>query len=191
MTTNPTAAQRILHIDASARETGSASRALSADVLDRITDGPASVTRRDLSTPLPFIDEIWVGATFTPAAERNDTQRDKLALSDTLVDELAAADTVVIGTPIYNFAVPAALKAWVDQVARVGRTFNYTAEGPKGLLTGKRAVIAVASGGTKIGSELDFATGYLRHVLGFLGIEDVTIVTGDTIEAALPRTHAA
>lgn len=191
LTRTPSAPTRILHIDASARTIGSATRALSANVVSRISDGPATVTRRDLGTPLPFIDETWVGATFTPPADRTTAQHEKLALSDSLVDELERADTIVIGTPIYNFGVPAALKAWVDQVARVGRTFNYTAEGPKGLLTGKRAVIAVASGGTEIGSDLDFATGYLRHVLGFLGIDDVTVVTGDTVDAELPVKHAA
>ncbi len=93
--------------------------------------------------------------------------------------EVQAADTIVIGLPIYNFGVPAALKAWIDLIARAGVTFQYSAEGPKGLLTGKHAIVAVASGGTEIGSDIDFASGYIRHVLGFVGITDVTFIRAD------------
>jgi FMN-dependent NADH-azoreductase len=180
---------RILHIDASARQTDSRSRSLSADIVRRLH--AADVTRRDLAKGIPLIDEAWVGATFTPADHRTAEQRAVLGFSDTLVDEVVAADTIVIGTPIYNFAVPAALKAWIDQVARVGRTFNYTAYGPVGLLEGKRAIVAIASGGTEVGSDIDHATGYLRHVLGFIGIDDVTFVTADTLDETLLARSAA
>lgn len=119
----------------------------------------------------------------------------KLALSDTLVGELKSADTIVIGTPVYNFAVPAALKAWIDLVARARETFQYTEDGPVGLLQGKKAYVIIASGGTKVGSEIDFAGNYLKHVLGFIGITDVTIVAADQLmmepknrEVALART---
>jgi len=181
----------ILHLDASARRAGSATRALSGAVVDRLAGTDTRVTYRDLAPGLPVIDAAWVEATFTPADRRTDAQRQVLGLSDRLVDELAEADTIVIGTPIYNFAIPAALKAWIDLVARVGRTFRYTAAGPVGLLEGKRAIVAVASGGTKIGSEIDFATGYLRHVLGFLGITDVTVVTADTVDEVVSLATAA
>ncbi|MEO1153157.1 MAG: NAD(P)H-dependent oxidoreductase [Pseudomonadota bacterium] len=170
----------ILRIDASARRTGSVTRQLTDDILARF--GPAEVTTRDLlTTPVPQISEAWVAANFTPADRRSADQVATLAVSDTLVGELQAADTIVIGLPIYNFGVPAALKAWIDQVARAGVTFQYSAEGPVGLLTGKRAVVAVASGGTEAGSEIDFATGYVRHVLAFLGITDVTFVAADRL----------
>jgi FMN-dependent NADH-azoreductase len=86
---------------------------------------------------------------------------------------------LVIGAPIYNFAPPAALKLWIDQIARARETFRYTETGPVGLLTGKRAVIVTASGGTAVGSEIDFATGYLRHILGFVGVTDVEIIAAD------------
>ncbi|MEQ8367502.1 MAG: NAD(P)H-dependent oxidoreductase, partial [Roseicyclus sp.] len=118
-------------------------------------------------------------ANFTPADARSDDQKAKLALSDDLVAELKAADTIVIGLPIYNFGVPAALKAWVDQVARAGVTFQYSEYGPKGLLDGKRAIVVVASGGTEAGSDIDFATGYIRHVLAFIGITEVDFVAAD------------
>ncbi len=172
--------QTILRIDASARRTGSISRELNDRLIDRFAaEGPVAVTTRDLTQALPQIDEDWIGANFTPAEDRTDAQREKLALSDTLVAELQAADTLIIGLPIYNFGVPAALKAWIDLVARAGLTFRYTAEGPRGLLEGKRAIITVASGGTEVGSEIDFATGYIRHVLGFIGIEDVQFIRAD------------
>lgn len=168
----------VLKLDASARRDGSVTRALTGRIAAQLA--PRRVIARDLAaSPLPQIDETWVEANFTPAGQRSPEQAARLAQSDALVAELAAADTVVIGLPIYNFGVPAALKAWVDLVARAGVTFRYTAGGPEGLLAGKRAILAVASGGTAVGSEIDFATGYMRHVLGFLGIEDVTVVRAD------------
>jgi FMN-dependent NADH-azoreductase len=172
----------ILRIDASARRTGSVTRDLADRVVARLA--PRKVIHRDLAAePVPQIDEGWVAASFTPAEARSADQRAALALSDSLLAEIEAADTLVIGLPIYNFGVPAALKAWVDQVARAGRSFRYTAEGPVGLLQGKRAVVVVASGGVEAGSGSDFATGYIRHVLGFIGIDAVEIVTADRIVA--------
>ncbi len=171
----------ILHIDASARHQQSVSRALSAEAVENIGGGAANVTvtRRDLANGLPQVDESWVGANFTPKAARTDEQRSVLELSDALVDELRAANVIVIGMPVYNFSVPAALKAWIDQVARVGETFAYTETGPKGLLDGKSVIVTFASGGVALGSDYDFASGYLRHFLGFLGITDVKFITSD------------
>lgn len=167
----------VLHIDSSARLTGSTTRDLSARIVARL--GAGRIIRRDLARPLPQIDEAWVTANFTPAGERTAEQRERLAQSDALVREVMEADTLVIGAPIYNFSVPTGLRAWIDLVARAGLTFQYTEAGPKGLLEGKRAIIAVASGGTKVGSEIDFATTYLTHVLGFIGITDVEIIAAD------------
>jgi len=172
--------QTILRIDASMRRAGSVTRELTDKVLERLDrDRTARVIGRDLAGGLPQIDEAWIDANFTEADDRTPDQRAALALSDRLVAELQTADTVVIGMPVYNFGVPAALKAWIDQVARARVTFRYTPEGPVGLLEGKRAVIVAASGGTGIDSEIDFATPYLRHVLGFIGIEDVTVIVAD------------
>jgi FMN-dependent NADH-azoreductase len=172
--------RHILRIDASARRSGSVSRDLVGKIIARIAPS-ATVTTRDLADGMPLIDEAWVGANFTPADDRTEEQRAILALSDTLVAELQAADTLVIGLPIYNFGVPATLKAWIDQIARAGVTFRYSEYGPRGLLEGKRAIVAVASGGTEAGSDIDFATGYIRHVLGFIGITDVEFVTADRL----------
>ncbi|WP_092066057.1 FMN-dependent NADH-azoreductase [Poseidonocella pacifica] len=168
----------ILRLDASARRENSVTRELSGAITERL--GADRVIHRDLAqTPLPQLDEAWVGANFTPADQRDDAQKAALALSDSLIEELRAADVIVIGVPIYNFGAPAALKAWVDLVARAGVTFRYTDEGPKGLLDGKRAILAVASGGVGAGSEVDFASNYMRHVLGFIGVTDVDIVAAD------------
>ena len=172
-----THAPYILRVDAIARRNGSSSRALTDALIARL--GAAAVVSRDLTEALPFVTENWVHANFTDAAERTEEQKAELALSDLLVAELFAADILVIGSPVYNFGIPAALKAWIDMVARARKTFHYTDNGPKGLLTGKKAYVLMASGGTEIGSEIDFASGYLRHVLGFIGIDDVTIIAAD------------
>ncbi len=183
----------ILHIDASARREGSATRELSNRIVKHLNAG--RIIRRDLATPLPLLTEDWIAANFTPADQRDEVQRDQLALSDDLVTELQQADTIVIGLPIYNFSVPAAFKAWIDLVARVGLTFSYTENGPKGLLEGKRAVLAIASGGTAVGSDIDFATDYAKHVLGFIGINNVDVVAADRMaldaEAALNNARQA
>lgn len=183
----------VLHIDSSARSESSVTRSLSAEITQKL--GAARVIRRDLSAPLPLLDEAWVGANFTPADQRTEDQKALLALSDSLIAELKEADTIVIGAPIYNFSVPSTLKAWIDLVARVGVTFQYSETGPKGLLEGKRAIIAVASGGTQAGSDVDFATTYLRHVLGFIGITEVELVAADLLavdaEGSLAKAKSA
>ncbi|MFY1708670.1 FMN-dependent NADH-azoreductase [Tritonibacter scottomollicae] len=169
--------QTVLHIDSSARLSGSVSRDLTAQVVERL--GAKEVIRRDLATPLPLLDEAWIGANFTPADQRSDDQKATLALSDALVAELERVDTVVIGAPVYNFTVPTTLKAWIDLVARVGKTFQYTEAGPEGLLKGKRAIVVIASGGTEAGSDIDYASRYLQHMLGFIGITDIELVAAD------------
>lgn len=186
----------LLRIDASARRTGSISRTLNDRLIKRFqSKAETQVITRDLAEPLPLIDEAWIGANFTPADDRTEAQREILALSDTLVGELQAADTILIGLPIYNFGVPAALKAWIDLVARAGLTFRYTADGPKGLLDGKRAIISVASGGTEAFSDIDYATTHLKHVLGFIGITEVEVIRADRaaidMEGTVQAAHDA
>ena len=184
--------QTILQIDTSARVQGSTSRQLSTRIAAKLG---GKITRRDLNAGVPQIDETWIAANFTPADQRTEAQTAALALSDSLIAEIMEADVLVIGVPVYNFGVPAALKAWIDQIARTGVTFKYAETGPKGLLSGKRAILAVASGGTRVGSEIDFATGYMRHILGFIGITDVEIIAADALmvdaDAALAKAEAA
>ena len=171
----------ILHIDASGRGKPSVSRQLSNEIVQKISSDQTNVTYRDVSQGLSFVDETMIGAYYTHKAERSDEQHQAIALSDTIVGELMEADTVVIGMPIYNFSMPAGFKTWSDLAARVGETFTYTENGPVGLLEGKKAYVAVASGGTKVGSEIDFLTPWLRHFLGFIGISDVEIVQAEAI----------
>ncbi len=188
-------ALRILEINAAARYDGSISRKLAADLSNALADrfGNADVKRRDLAKGLPFIDEEWVTANSTPEEERSEHHRKTLSYSDELVAELQDADVLVIGAPIYNFSVPAVLKAWIDMVARARLTFRYTETGPRGLLTGKKAYVVVPSGGVPVGSEMDFATPYLRHALAFIGITEVEFVGaqgadrdgGQALDAAL------
>jgi FMN-dependent NADH-azoreductase len=120
-------------------------------------------------------------ANLTPAGQRTPEQAELAAIADTLIAELQAADTIVIASPVYNFGPPATLKAWADLVARAGTTFRYTATGPQGLLKGKKAFLAMASGGTPMGSEIDFMSRWLVLFLGFLGISDVEMVAADGI----------
>ena len=185
-------ANHILHINTSARTNGSQSRELSAKLVARLRRPETTVTHRDLgATPPPAVTEDWVNANFTPDQDRTSAQNEILALSDELIAELEAADTLVLGVPIYNFGVPAAFKAWVDMIARARKTFKYTENGPVGLLEGKKAYVIIASGGTQSGSEIDFATPYVRHVLGFVGIHDVSIIAADQLMATGDEKLAA
>lgn len=168
----------VLRVDASMRRDGSRSRAFADRLMARMQAERehSSVVRRDLADGVPFVNEAWIAANFTDPAERTPEQRAVLAQSDALLEELKAADELLLATPIYNFGVPAALKAWIDMVARARESFRYTPTGPEGLLVDKRAFVLVTSGGTEAESSIDFATPYLRHVLGFVGITDVTVI---------------
>jgi len=173
----------VLKIDASARRTGSISRHLTNHIVEKLARDEAinSLTTRDLADGLPLLDENWIGANFTPSDERGAEQLATLALSDELVDELEAADVIVIGLPMYNFSTPASFKAWIDLVARVGRTFQYTENGPEGQLKNKRVIISISTGGTPLGSGMDFSSAYVRFVFSFMGIEDVTFIHADKV----------
>ena len=164
----------VLHINASGTINGSVSREATQNLLAQIA--PDRVITRDLAaTPLPQVDEDWINTRLIPANALDAAGQQTLALSDTLIAELKSADIVLIGLPLYNFGMPASLKAWIDLIARPKVTFSYTENGPIGLLEGKRAVVAVATGGVPVGSEMDFATPHLRQVLRFVGIDDVTV----------------
>jgi FMN-dependent NADH-azoreductase len=167
----------ILHVTSSTNPAASKSTLLGTEVVAKLG---STATTRDTST-IPAIDADWVAANFTPADQRSAQQTKAMALSDTLVDELKAADTVVISVAMYNFSIPATLKSWIDQICRAGITFKYSAAGPEGLLAGKRAILVVATGGTPVGSTMDYATHYLRHILGFVGITNVQIVAVDRL----------
>ncbi len=185
----------ILRIDSSARGGGSETRALNDAFISRIAaTADTTVIHRDLAADLPdFVNETWVGANFTDPNARSDTQVAELAASDALVADLEAADVIVIGAPIYNFSIPAVLKAWIDMVARVGVTFRYGDNGPEGLLKNKLAYVMIAygPGGTTIGSVKDFATPYLRHLLGFIGIHDAEFISATEVKEDSRQLDAA
>lgn len=187
----------VLEIAASGRKSESLTRQLSEDLIGALASRHAvfSQQRRDLADGVEIIDEDWINANFTPAEDRTPAQQQRLANSDDLVAELAAADIVVIGAPIYNFGVPAALKAWVDLIARARLTFRYTDTGPVGLLKNKKAYLVVASGGVEVDSPVDFATPYLRQALQFVGITDIEVISarqgGRPVEDVLDEARAA
>jgi FMN-dependent NADH-azoreductase len=176
---------KVLEVSASGRVGGSVSRQLTRDLLTALDDryGNVDTTRRELGDGVPFVDEAWIEANFTPDESRTDAHREALAFSDSLVAELKNADVVVIGVPVYNFSIPAALKAWIDMIARARLTFRYTDKGPQGLLEGKKAYLVVATGGVPVGSAVDFATPYLRHALAFVGITDVEVIAAEKLNS--------
>lgn len=171
----------VLLVSASARQQDSVTRRFANELISSLREqhSELNITERDVSKGIPFLDEHWVNANFTASEDRNDSHKETLTYSDTLVNELQYADALIISAPIYNFSVPASLKAWIDQITRVGLTFNYTPEGPEGKLKNKKAYIIMASGGTQLGSDIDFASGYLQHILGFIGIKDVFIISAE------------
>ena len=177
----------VLHIDSSVRSTGSLTRQLGGEYIAKLQAANAGTTvvTRDLAAhPLPHLTEQVIGAYFTPAEQRNAEQAAAIKTSDALVDELLAADTIVIGAPMYNFSVTSGLKAWIDHVARAGRTFQYGANGIQGLVTGKKVVVFVASGGVYSegpAAAYDHITTYLRAVLGFLGLTDITFIVAEGV----------
>ena len=182
MQTNET---RVLEVSASGRINGSASRELTRDLIAALDDryGNVQTTRRDLTDGVPFVDESWIAANFTPEDSRTDQQRQALAFSDVLVDELRNADILVFGVPVYNFSIPAPLKAWIDMIARARVTFRYTENGPNGLLEGKKAYLVVTTGGVAVGSAVEFTTPYLKHALAFVGITDIEVIAADKLNS--------
>jgi len=176
----------LLKIDSSPMGENSISRKMTAQFVAswRKAHPGGEVISRDLTkTELRPVNGIWVGAAHTPKDSHSPEQREALAVSDTLIAELQKADEYVFGVPMHNFSIPSTLKLWIDQVARAGKTFSYGADGAKGLLTGKKATLLIASGGVyergTAMESLNFVTPYLRAVFGFLGVTDVTIIAAE------------
>ena len=170
---------KILQINASARREGANSTRVANRVVERLVaaNPGATVTLRDLAThPLPVLDEVALGALFTPAGQRSAEQTVLAARFDAAVDELKAHDVIVLGVAMYNFGVTVQLKGWIDAVTRAGVTFKYTETGPVGLVTGKTVYAACARGGLYRGTPNDSQTPYLKSVLGFMGLTDVRFV---------------
>jgi FMN-dependent NADH-azoreductase len=172
---------KILRVNSSAKTENSESRRLTDRIIDGLkTNGKSlEVTVRDLNESLPQVNTAWIEANNTASDDQTDEHKKTLALSNTLVGEIEAADTLIIGVALYNFSITASLKLWIDLVCRARKTFAYVDGSPKGLMTGKKAIICFASGGTPFESDIDFASGYLKHILGFIGITDVTFISAD------------
>jgi len=184
--------KRILRLDASANPVDASSKKLGDYLLDQLkqVDPVVEMKARDLNQDLSFIDASWIAANFTAPDNREPEQSARLAFSDQLIDELKWADHIVLTTPMYNFGVPATLKAWVDLVCRAGVTFRYGPNGPEGLLKGKRADIIITTGGVPLASPVDFVSSYLKQVLGFIGIKDVNIVGADQMNVDAEASFA-
>ena len=174
--------QHILQLDSSSQNEHSKTRKLTAEVSAAIKENliskqmDTSLIERDLTHKLPLIDGEWMQANFTPAEQKTPSQIETLAFSDQLIAALNQANHLVIGVPAYNFNIPVALKSWIDLILRAKVTFQYTENGPEGLVTPKKVYLVYASGGTPMGSAIDFATPYLIHVLSFIGLNDVTLI---------------
>lgn len=175
----------LLHINVSPRGSYSISRQLGNAAVQAWKEKNPSgrVIERDLAkTALTVVDLDWIAGAFSAPEQHNENHKKALALSDELISELIDADEIIIATPMYNFAVPAALKAWVDHVVRAGKTFRYTAAGtPEGVLgTNKKVLAIVASGGSYVAgsglSTLDHEVPYLRFIFAFIGSIDVRFV---------------
>jgi len=187
----------ILQINSSARRVqdgqGSFSTRLAAEVVEalKVSNAGATLTVRDLGLqPHPSMDEAALGALFTPADARSPEQNARVAENDALINELQAQDAVVIGAPMINFGIPTQLKNWIDAVARAGTTFRYTATGPEGLVKGKKVYVVLTRGGVYRDQPSDTMVPYLKTVLGFLGMTDVSFIYAEGL-AMGPDAEAA
>jgi FMN-dependent NADH-azoreductase len=184
---------KILRIDSSSSHGHSITRRLGDEVMRRLYQRhpDADLIERDLSSGIGFLSKSWLQANMTSPVDRTQTQREILDESDELVRELESADVMLITAPVYNFSVPAALKAWIDMVCRARITFRYTEKGPEGLLKDRPVYLVMASGGLPFGSPADFASGYLSHILGFIGIHDVRFVLAEGTNASVAASEDA
>jgi len=184
----------ILLVTSSIFGQNSKSRAVAHDILERLeaADPAARITVRETNAIPHFSGEL-LGALTTPADKRDAAQQRMVALADAMIGEVEAADTIVIAAPMYNFTIPSTLKAWLDHIARAGRTFRYTEKGPEGLLRGKKVYVAASRGGLYANggpaAAMDFQEPYLRAMLGFLGLDDVTFLYAEA-QAISPEAAA-
>lgn len=184
----------ILQINSSVRADASHSSRLANELVQRLlaANPDASLKLRDLGrTPQPMLDEAALQALFTPAEQRSAEQAARVALDDALIAEIQAADTLVLAAPMYNFAIPVQLKNWIDAISRAQVTFRYTANGPEGLLTGKKAYVVLTRGGVHLNMPSDTQTPYLQTFLAFLGISDVEFVYAEGLAMGADAEQAA
>ncbi|MFZ6843023.1 FMN-dependent NADH-azoreductase [Undibacterium sp. RuTC16W] len=184
----------ILQINSSVRASASHSSNLANTVVERLRAAApdATLTVRDLgSNPHPTLDGAALGALFTPADQRTAEQAARVALDDALIAEIQAADTVVLAVPMYNFGVSVQLKNWIDAISRAQVTFRYTANGPEGMLTGKKVIVVLTRGGLYRNTPNDTQTPYLKTFLGFLGMSDVQFIFAEGLAMGPDAEQAA
>ena len=170
----------IYQIDSSARKEGSTSRALAKKLLDKIKKPEDEVVYRDLDDEMVFVSGLTESGMKIDLKDQTEHHKKMFELSDTLVKELKESDVIIISAPIYNYGPPATLKAWSDLAARVGETFRFKPNGRReGLLKNKKAYLVITSGGTKLNSNEDFLTPWLKFILNFFGIEKIDIICAD------------
>ena len=191
--------KNILVIESSPRGEASFSRKLTHAIVEKLQakDATAKITSVDLSkNPIPHLDESHLAGFFAPPENRTDANKTAIRHSETSLAQVMAADTIVIGVPMYNFSIPSTLKSWIDHIARAGQTFQYTPTGPEGLVKGKKVYLAIATGGVYSSGPYktnDFTENYLRAVLGFMGMTDLTafrvegLAVPDQKDAALAK----
>ena len=177
---------KLLHIDASPRTVRSVTRKLSATFIGAMREKHPGlhVIHRDVGHhPPAFISDAWVGAASAPADHDDPAMKGVLHHSDELTAELLACDTLLIASPMHNFTISASLKAWIDQVVRTDMTFKLTEEGVVPLLQGKKALVVTSRGGFVAGTDYDFQEPYLRKILQFIGITDITFVHAEGVNS--------
>ena len=182
--------KRILYVRSSLFADTSVSNQLADEYLVHLTaQYPHSeITTLDLAAePLPHLGEAEFSAWLVPEAERTPEQQQLAARSDRLIDQLYEHDTLVLAVPMYNLGIPSTLKAWIDRIARAGKTFRYTADGPQGLVQGMTAHLVFARGGEYRGTPLDNQAGHLQSVLGLVGITAIRSVYAEGLNMGEAR----
>ncbi|ACC84563.1 FMN-dependent NADH-azoreductase [Nostoc punctiforme] len=187
----------ILHIDSSPRAERSHSRELSKEFVSawRAAHPEDAIAYRDLGHhPVPHVNEAWIAAAFSPPETHTPELAEAIRVSDELVDEFLAADRYVFGVPMYNFNIPSTFKAYIDQIVRINRTVSLDAQGFRGLVEGKKAVIITARGGdfsaTSPAVAYDFQEPYLRTIFGFIGITDIQFINANSLNEGDARTQS-
>tara|TARA_B000000532_G_scaffold21553_1_gene14730 strand:- start:78 stop:662 length:585 start_codon:yes stop_codon:yes gene_type:complete len=180
---------KIYQIDSSARKEGSTSRSLAKKLLNKIKKPEDEIIYRDLNDEMVFVTGLTESGMNIDLKDQNENHKKMFELSDKLVKELKESDIIIISAPIYNYGPPATLKAWSDLAARIGETFRFKPNGRReGLLKNKRAYLVITSGGTKLNSNEDFLTPWLKFILNFFGIEKIDIICADQMALDYDRS---
>ncbi|MGJ8647545.1 MAG: FMN-dependent NADH-azoreductase [Marinomonas colpomeniae] len=171
---------KVWHIDSSSRDEQSHSRRITQQFIENLSKKTTVESNPlNVAAGLPFLTDIMIGSYFTPDEQRTTEQKSAISVSNDIVKSAKDADVWVIGVPIYNFSMPASFKAFIDLLCRSKETFTYTETGPIGLLENKQVFVVVTSGGTEIGSDIDFLTPWLKHCLSFIGVQNVHFIHAD------------